>query len=496
MAGCNRIGRTWRSRVGQALALAALPLGLTLGCAGGSDGDRSAGRDVDLEDFVQVGPDERPVVNGEESEGSDGLIAATPGARVGDPAPRDTSANESELRVVTREQATGGDVLELQTGSPLDLSAPAARGRMVSGNPLGAADDAALNGVSSADSGAAQEEEGGEAEVAIDRLVGQINGRPVFASDFFEPLDARLRAEARRVQIGEATPEQWLSFAKSRIGRELRGLVRDELLLAEFEASLSPQERQGLLTFVRNLRETLISENLGSETLANRRFSEEEGKTLEEMVKSQRNEFLIKEQLRRAVADRVYVSWRDVQMEYERRYDEFNPSGEAVFRMIWVNADDAVAIDEVETKLAAGVPFAEVAAAHSFFKPSEGGLYAVELSEAGYEETPLFQQELLENTARELDEGEFAGPIRLEDDAGRSDRLVWLKLEGVVRDQRTLAEAQLEIHDELRAARWSEENAKYLEKLITEGSVTDINDMEIRLLQFAADRYLIAPSSR
>src|SRR5690606_38316882 len=52
--------------------------------------------------------------------------------------------------------------------------------------------------------------------LAVDQLVGQINGRPVFANEFFASMDARLRQEATRLSNRE-----WFAMAKKDIEAEL-----------------------------------------------------------------------------------------------------------------------------------------------------------------------------------------------------------------------------------------------------------------------------------
>ncbi len=376
-------------------------------------------------------------------------------------------------RTMSAEEAAQG-VEDVQV-----LLGPPPRSEPSAPNPLGASDEAYQQAAAGGGGRPTATEPSGD-PVLIDALVGQINGRPVFASEFFESMDARLRAEARRL-----SPDAWLRQARSEIQRELRGRIIDELLLAEFEASIPTEQREGLLTFVRQIRQQLVTENRGSAALAERRFREQ-GSSLDEEVRRIRDRQFINQQLRQEVASRIYVSWREVQAEFERNREKWDPPGTARLRMIWVDAGDAERLAEVERRIEGGDAFEDVARELSDFKRAEGGLVEVTLDAEEYADSTIFGAPQLNEAARRLSPGERLGPIDW------NNRAVWLSLEEVDDPDPTLFELQLEIYGDLWNERFLEENSKYLESLINRGTMTDIETMERRLFQIAADRYLIA----
>ena len=317
-------------------------------------------------------------------------------------------------------------------------------------------------------------------KVPVDAMVGHINGRPLFASEFFEPMEQRLIAEAQRM-----TPEQWLRFAREQVQIALRDRIRDELLLAELESGLSPQERTGLLSFVGRLRDNLVSENRGSESLANERLLAEEGVTLDQKVLQERNRELVRVQLQRAVGNRVFVSWREVRQAYEREKDLLDPPPVARLRMVWAADEEAAA--EIGRRVESGADFETIAtdASLNVYQANAGGLRTVTLrDDAPYEANEFFAPDVLDEAARSLEVGETLGPLEY------SGRAVWLHLEEIEDEGVTLYEAQLQLYAALMGQRFNEEQSEYFTRLIARGSLSDIEEMERRLFQLAAERYL------
>ncbi|RMD62714.1 MAG: hypothetical protein D6824_06415 [Planctomycetota bacterium] len=318
--------------------------------------------------------------------------------------------------------------------------------------------------------------------------MGQINGRPLFASEFFAPMDARLRAEAKRLP-----PQQWVQFARREISQALRTRVVNELLLAEARASLTPEQRKGLLAFIENFRETLVSQNQGSEEIAERALLEQEGATLDEKARELLDQELLRMQLRKALADQVQVSWREVEIEYERRKDEFQPPPTITLRMIRIPADDADRRRRVEEALARGESFEAVAKRESAWNPEGGGLYprdgALQLDAPSLAQADIFGPAPLNEAARSLSPGSWTGPIAF------NNALHWLYLEKIEQPSTPLFEAQLQLYNELRNRRLQEAEQRYLEDLINRGSLTDLARMERRLLAFAIERYLLPQAS-
>jgi hypothetical protein len=376
------------------------------------------------------------------------------------------------VRRVTREQATGG-LDDVAVAEPADAPIK---------EPTRKPESDAVIARRGAEPGATRGPASPETVVVapLDALVGQVSGRPVFASDFFEPMDARMLAEAERLGRRE-----FLQDLREQVVASLRDVIRDELLLAEFEASLTPQQRQGIGTFVQSVREDLIRQSGGSIELANQSLLAEEGLTLEEKVEVESRQQLVRQMVGRLLRNRAWIPWRDVRREYLRNLEEFRPLPTARLRVMMVPASDAERLASVQRELAEGAAFAEVAERYSVFRAAEGGLYETEIAPEGFEQTTFFADEALNERAAALEQGQIAGPFEW------NDRRVWMTLEDLQNRTISLYESQEDLLDGLRQQRLSEVQREFFLELQERGSLSDVDRMEAELFRLGAERYLI-----
>lgn len=323
----------------------------------------------------------------------------------------------------------------------------------------------------------------------VDSLIGQINGKPVYASRFLAPLDGVLRAKAAEA----ASPRAWADEARNIIGRQLANEIQDELLLAESRAALSPEQRQGLIFFMQQIRENLAAQNQGVEARAEEQSMAQEGLSLDQKVKEERDKALIRAHVDRTVRPRVNISWRDVQRQYERDFRVFNPPPAAVIRMIFVPTKNAEGVQKIKDALAAGGAFAAVASDEvNNFARADGGLIAPARSfEPPKETAKLFEDPILNKAAQGLAVGQTSAPFEL------GQNTVWMHLEGIEQKPgRSLEEVQLEIQNQLRTERFNRELQSFYNRILERGSRTSEDEMLSRLLIIAAERYLIPSKNR
>lgn len=322
-----------------------------------------------------------------------------------------------------------------------------------------------------------------EAPVLLDAKVGDINGRPVFASEFLDPIAGRLRAEAER--LGR---DEWITTAARIIRGELRSLITDELLRAEALSKLTPQQKAGLRRFLDDVRSNLISENLGSRALAEQRLRAEQGMTEEQYLRQREERTLVRFTIQEEISNRVNVSWRDIVQRYRRDQARYNPEPTARFWILRVTASDESSVDAVKRQLAMGVPFPEIAAGPlNTWTVDEDGLKIVPFAPPR-EEARFFAPDELNTPARTMPPMSITGPIAF----GTS--LIWLYLEGVEQGNIPLYEAQLPIASQIRAERINDELDRYIDRLLGRASVTDVDRMGLRLLSIATDRYAPPPA--
>lgn len=316
--------------------------------------------------------------------------------------------------------------------------------------------------------------------IVVDELVGQINGKPVYATEFYADMDQRLRRQASQMP-----PRDWIKMLTEDTKKALIDKMRDELLLAEFQASLTPDTRRGFLAFVESLRGDILSENRGSESVANERLESASGRNVDQEVRFQADRGIVSEQYRRSVLSKVYVSQRDVRRYYEQNPDKFGAKSDATLRIIRVPLVDTERVARVEEGLKADVPFEELAATESDHNKAGKGLYSIKVSPEGYAKSKIFEPKPLNEAAVALHEGERTPRIDHDGYAW------WIKLEKIeLHGGRSLYDVQLEIEDFLRQQRLREEEQRYFQMLISRASVSSEQAMYERLVRFAVDRYL------
>lgn len=313
----------------------------------------------------------------------------------------------------------------------------------------------------------------------LDAKVGDVNGKPIFTSSFFAPIEDRLLAESQRLPVNE-----WRNSAGRIITQRLDGIIADELLRAEALAALTPTQRVGLQAFLNNFRDNLLSENLGSSQLATRRIQEREGLTLDEALRQKEVDTLVQLTLIREINRRVNVSWRDIKQRYDRDIDEFAPPPTAVLRVIRVFKDDAGKVESINNRLESGEDFVAIAADSSVntYNPDQDGMLKKQL-EGSFEETAFFGPDVLNEATRPLQVGQQAGPIEL------GSSVYWIKLVDMEQENTSLYDAQLQIQRDLTYERREEAKVQYFERLQERARVSTRDQVLIRLFEIAEQRY-------
>lgn len=317
-----------------------------------------------------------------------------------------------------------------------------------------------------------------ETPVLVESKIGDVNGRPIFADSFLEPLAARLEAEAAQMP-----PNEWELFTKRQIERRLQEIITDELLRAEALSRLTPEQKQGFRAFLESMNKNRISESGGSRALAGRRLAEDEGISEDEFLRQREQEALIRNTLIREINSRVNISWRDIRQRYQRDWKLYNPPPSVTLRLIRIPTTETEAIQSVNDALATGKPFDEVAAASATnYKPADGGLDQFAL-QGPYEEASFYGSDVLNERARSLKPGEWTGPFEMGSQTG------WLKLEDITTDSIPIYDAQLAIQDQLTLERRNEELNRYMARLEKRASFTSLEQMRDRLYEIARSRH-------
>lgn len=439
------------AHVGRRALRAALPataMALVAACSAGRPGD------VRTVHAMQVAATDFIAASGVEPT-SPGAVPA--GDRV--PRHRDARAEETEDRAGVR----------LGAGGP-EATAPATGG------------NAAVEGSREAATAApwAHTVQPGD-RLLVESLVGQVNGRPIFADRFLGEMEDELRALARR-----SGRREFVEGAARLITDRLQIVVLNALFLADAEASLTPEEQVGLRGWLEQTREVVTARRGGgSVERAQREIQAEAGESLDAYLERIRDSELIRKLFRERIEPRVIVSWRDVERAYERRIGEFLPPAVvSLGRIRILSAGREEEISAITQRLhEAREPFLEVAeslgSGQGFwerFPAPEGVLDAIE-----------FQDEGLTQAVRSLSAvGDVTSAIQV------GPFTWWVAILEIERPAgRSLYDAQVQrlLTAELQRVRRFEEQDRYSDMLLRRGIYDPRGVMAQRLLEIAVRRY-------
>lgn len=322
-----------------------------------------------------------------------------------------------------------------------------------------------------------REEAAGRRAYTVDAMIGQINGKPVYATAIFEEIGAETLA-----RLGATQPrQQFRRRAQQLLAQKLQQMLFDALLLAEAEAELSEQQQQGLLGMLRKFREERTQELIyGDEP----RSASAQQRTIEERVaedvEERRQQLIIQKHLREKIHPQVDVSRREVERYYRKHRTEFNPPARIELRLI-LTGDPSTA-EEVDKALAAGEPFGDVAEQYGSYRPERGGLMAP--MEARLKRFDALSWPALNQAIQGLSVGEHTGRVKID------GRFAWAYLDSYQKpESRSLNEVWLEIEKKLRSQEFERAQRQYMSELMERGNFTPMEQMLDVLLRVAVNRY-------
>lgn len=313
---------------------------------------------------------------------------------------------------------------------------------------------------------------------AIEAMVGQVNGRPLYSSEVFEPMHEQLK------RLGETLgPSEFRQRAAVLIAQRLRQQITDSLILGEAEQQLTPEQNYGLLQYLKERRQELIRQlGEGSALLTEGTLRETSGITLDQKMERTRQQVIVQTYLREKLLPKVNVTVKDIQRYYKRHEKKFNPPPGRTVHMIQTRKKSTA--KKIELDLLEGKPFLELAADENLndYQPEKQGLFAE--SVAG---DKIFGPAHLNEAVLKLEQGQHSE--RLELKTG-SKRYLWIYVKTLSTGEGiTLREAQTQIEEKLRQQQFSELTNQYQQKLFENGSFNSIEDMLRKLLDIAINKY-------
>ena len=202
--------------------------------------------------------------------------------------------------------------------------------------------------------------------ITVEALVGQVNGRPLYANRVLDPLAATLRKNARLVNLSKMNLSEFKDNVKALLfeevvdmGMVIRGgrvymLVINDLLLSEAQSNMSKEESHGVFALIGQMRDDLASLQGGSHTQLRESIEEQTGSTVDAFLELQRDDILIEALQRQEIWPKVNVTWRDMQREFEK----LSPNKSIPLREM-----DEERVAEIRNSIQGGIPLKDIAAA-------------------------------------------------------------------------------------------------------------------------------------
>ena len=347
----------------------------------------------------------------------------------------------------------------------------------------------------------------------VESLVGQVNGRPVYANTVLAPIADQIAAEAHRhtrVEL-ESAIRSALYYETETMGTIVRGgrmyeLVITDLLLSEAVGSLSKEQSVGLISIVAKMRDDLASSQGGSHTQLRTALETQVGVSVDEFLQLQRDQILIDALYRQRIWPKVNVTWRDIQREFEQvtltSTEDVSISDERVqailsglhggislgsieaakglvtIGMIRVKQEDERVV-EITEAFANGIAFSEVATSVGI---ENGGIWETFEFGNGLEDIEVASK--IKEQLVGLQEGEVRDPFQL------GSSVIWLT---IIEIQNPVSlynrEIQIAMNNALRWVQFNREKDRYVESLWGEGSLEEVKKMADSVTAIAIQRY-------
>ncbi len=315
----------------------------------------------------------------------------------------------------------------------------------------------------------------------VESLVGEVNGRPIYADQFLVAVQDRLLIIVRDYRND---PRQMRMLFRDRIAAWLKDVIESELILAEAEAALTEEQQMGLFAFLQGLQEEKIRQvGAGTRSLTEQFYQEHGEGGFEGYMESEKNKVLLSELYRRRILPRIIVSWRDVELAYQREHARFNPPRTVTLaRILLRRGEQSERIALVTRQLAEGEPFAKVAQELGIrdggrwdtFKLDDRGLAGLDLAES------------LTAALAGLKEGQTTPPVQI------GGNTVWLHIVEFSDPPRHSIydpDVQRWLTNTIRSERRQEQWKRFIDSLMAKGVYDELDAMSERLYKIALARY-------
>ncbi len=313
----------------------------------------------------------------------------------------------------------------------------------------------------------------------IDSLVGQVNGKPLYASEFLKTREDRIitiAASPNRVQARDQVVQM--------ISEAFDQYVNNLLIISEAEAMIPKEGQEGVLAWLKDLQEKEIANRGGSRADAQRSIEEEfPGTTIEEFMNRQKNQALAGDLLNRRIRPRTIVSWRDVERLYDVNSATYNPLPTIRIGRIAILKTDQAQVDKAKSEFAAGKSFSQVATDLGI---ADGAFWReIVIPKGGIDAIPDLVDDI-KTRIKGLALNKVDGPTETK------TQFVWMTL---ISSQQEPARSifntalQLQLRRQIENQRYGIEQQHYFATLRTRWVASDLEAMKSRLISITMIRY-------
>ena len=313
----------------------------------------------------------------------------------------------------------------------------------------------------------------------VDSLVGQINGKPLYASEFLRSREDRIINIAAKTERNAARLEiiQVISEAFDQT-------VNNSLIISEAEAMIPAEGQAGVLAWLKDLQEKEIANRGGSRADAQRSIEEEfPGTTIEEFMNRQKNQALAGDLLNRRIRPRTIVSWRDVERLYDVNSAAYNPLPTIRIGRIAVLKSNQAQVDQIKASFAQGKSFSQVSKELNL--ENDGLWREIKIPQGGIDAIPDIVDEM-KSRIKGLAINKIDGPTETK------TQVTWMTLlsEQQVRARSIFdPQLQLQLRRQIEGQRYSIEQQHYFQSLRTRWVASDLESMKARLISITLNRY-------
>ena len=351
--------------------------------------------------------------------------------------------------------------------------------------------------------------------LTVEALVGQVNGRPVYANTVLDPVADQIEAASKKMsrtefadEIRKALYSEQEHMGTTILGGRMYELVITDLLLSEAMSGMSKEQSYGLVAIVGQMRDDLASSQGGSQAQLRETIEEQAGLTVDKFLELQRDQILIDALYRQKIWPKVNVTWRDIQREFEQvslgeqsvvtsddeeRINQIllglqqgiplgsieAARGVVTLGMIRLSTEDPQIVD-VHNAFAEGLSFQEIA--NRFGIKDDGVWETFQMGLGGIEDIEV--GEVIKKHLVGVSEGDYVEPFEL------GSSTVWIAVLDVQQPVSLYnRQVQIAMQNALRFIQFNREKDRYVESLWGEGSLEEVKSMADRVTNIAVRRY-------